>query len=160
MYIFIFYCISLIHHSDSANDLVCPQFQNVSISSNLESKYNVLHVIISKNVRHLIDKAGPNIYQFMNSSIFTTKYKVSKCEGKEKLWGYEMFWSLSRIRSRKSFSLVLDIPPRHPYSYTSFKLEGVNNNTFHFLLFSSNSREILGFSLFDTGLYNTKIMKL
>ena len=118
MFILILYCISLIHHSGTANDLVCPQFQNVSISSNLEGKYNLLHVIISKNIRHLIDTAGPNFYQFMNSSIFTTKYKVTKCEGEERLWGYEMFWSLSRIRGRKSFSLVLDndIPPRHPYT--------------------------------------------
>ena len=65
-----------------------------------------------------------------------------------------MFCSLSKIRGRKSFSLVLDIPPRHPYSYTSFKLEGVQNNTFHFLLFSTNSREILGFSLLETELYD------
>ena len=71
----------------------------------------MLHVLISKNVRHIIDTAGPNFYQFIN---FTTKYTVSKWEGKEKLWGYQMFWSLSRIRSRKRFSLVLDIPPRHP----------------------------------------------
>ena len=61
------------------------QFQNVSISSDLEGKYNLLHVIISKNVRHLIETAGPNFYQYMNSSIFTTKYKVSKCEGEERL---------------------------------------------------------------------------
>ena len=150
MYILILYCISLIHHSGTANNLVCPQFQNVSINSHLESRYSLLHVIINKDVRHLIDMAGPNFYQFMNPSIFSTQYKVSKCKGEERFWISGLFWTLTKIRDPRDFDYVLDIPPRHPYVYTSFKLEEISNPNFHFLLFANNSREILGVSVFKT----------
>ena len=133
MYILILYCISLIHHYGTANNLICPQFQNVSTDIDLESRYSLLHIIINKNVRSLIDTAGPDFYQFMNSSIFSTQYKISKCEGEERFWVQG---------DPRGFDYVLDIPPRHPYCYTSFKLEEINNPNFPFLLFANNSCEI------------------